>query len=80
MLLAVIIGILSSSFYPHTTDDFYVYAATTEQQKADFSGSTLINQGSPYLGDPSTVHITIIDFSDFQCYLCARYVKARAIG
>jgi protein-disulfide isomerase len=77
LLLAVITGVFSSSFSPHTTDYSYVYAATTEQQqKADVSLSTLINQGSPYLGDPYTAHITIIDFSDFQCYLCARYVKA----
>jgi protein-disulfide isomerase len=77
LLLAVITGLFSSSFSPHTTDYSYVYAATTEQQqKADVSLSTLINQGSPYLGDPYTAHITIIDFSDFQCYLCARYVKA----
>jgi protein-disulfide isomerase len=77
LVLAVITGVFSSSFSPHTTDYSYVYAATTEQQqKADVSLSTLINQGSPYLGDPYTAHITIIDFSDFQCYLCARYVKA----
>ena len=77
LLLAVITGVFSSSFSPHTTNYSYVYAATTEQQqKADVSLSTLINQGSPYLGDPYTAHITIIDFSDFQCYLCARYVKA----
>jgi protein-disulfide isomerase len=77
LLVVVIMGIFSSAFSPHTTDDSYVYAAITEQQqKADISLSTLINQGSPYLGDPSTAHITIIDFSDFQCYLCARYVKA----
>ena len=77
LLLAVITGVFSSSFSPHTTDYSYVYAATTEQQqKANVSLSTLINQGSPYLGDPYTAHITIIDFSDFQCYLCARYVKA----
>ena len=36
--------------------------------------SNLIKQGSPHLGDLSAP-ITIIDFSDFQCYLCARYVK-----
>ena len=36
--------------------------------------SNLIDQGSPYLGDLSAP-ITIVDFSDFQCHLCARHVK-----
>lgn len=39
-----------------------------------FSLSNLIEQGSPYLGN-LTAPITIIDFSDFQCHLCARHVK-----
>jgi protein-disulfide isomerase len=43
--------------------------------KNNISLPNLIQQGSPYLGDPSTAPITIVDFSDFQCYLCARYVK-----
>ena len=37
--------------------------------------STLLKNGSPTLGDPNAT-ITIIDFSDFQCYMCARYVKS----
>jgi protein-disulfide isomerase len=58
------------------------YAGATEKQEVrevkenNLSLTNLIQQGSPYLGDPSTAPITIIDFSDFQCYLCARYVKA----
>jgi protein-disulfide isomerase len=28
------------------------------------------------LGNALTAPVTIIDFSDFQCYLCARYLKA----
>jgi protein-disulfide isomerase len=35
--------------------------------------STLMKQGSPYYGN-ETAPITIIDFSDFQCYLCKRHV------
>jgi protein-disulfide isomerase len=65
------------SMYPHAMN--YSYAATQhqqpQQQKNDISLSSLINQGSPLLGN-SSAPITIIDFSDFQCYLCARYVKA----
>jgi protein-disulfide isomerase len=76
--LAIIIIIFSYSSSltssPHATNN-YVYAITQQSQKGDLSLSTLIHQGSPYFGDPSAP-ITIIDFSDFQCYLCARYVKA----
>jgi protein-disulfide isomerase len=36
--------------------------------------SNLVERGSPYIGNVSAP-ITIIDFSDFQCHLCARYVK-----
>jgi protein-disulfide isomerase len=39
-----------------------------------FSLSNLIEQGSPYLGNLS-VPITIVNYSDFQCHLCARHVK-----
>ena len=41
---------------------------------SSFSLSNLIDQGSPYIGDLSAP-ITIVDFSDFQCHLCARHVK-----
>jgi protein-disulfide isomerase len=34
----------------------------------------LIKNGSPFLANVSAP-ITIIDFSDFQCYLCNRFVK-----
>ena len=45
-----------------------------DKNNNELSLSSLIKQGSPHLGDLSAP-ITIIDFSDFQCYLCARYVK-----
>ncbi len=35
--------------------------------------STLINQGSPYYGNLSSP-LVVVDFSDFQCHLCKRYV------
>ena len=35
--------------------------------------SNLISQGLPYQGNLSS-SLVIIDFSDFQCYLCKRYV------
>ncbi len=36
--------------------------------------SIINNTNSPTLGNPDAP-ITIIDFSDFQCFMCARYVK-----
>jgi len=35
--------------------------------------SVLIDQGSPYYGNQSA-SLVIVDFSDFQCHLCKRYV------
>jgi protein-disulfide isomerase len=49
-------------------------AQTDNSTESPFSLSNLIEQGSPFLGNPSAP-ITILDFSDFQCHLCARYVK-----
>jgi thioredoxin family protein len=66
---------------------FYVYGQTQgiagEQQHQItnaaspsnmLSLSTLTSQGSPYQGTKSAP-VTVIDFSDFQFHLCARYVK-----
>lgn len=47
----------------------------TNNTNNNISLSTLIKEGSPHLGSVSAP-ITVIDFSDFQCHLCARYVKA----
>lgn len=80
--------IISSSNTPFSltpnmkTDNYVVYASNSEKQEKqagknnNLSLSNLIQQGSPYLGNSSAAAIAIIDFSDFQCYLCARYVKA----
>lgn len=35
--------------------------------------STLIDQSSPYYGNQNA-SLVVVDFSDFQCYLCKRYV------
>ena len=70
--------------YPHSlnlaNNQYYynVYAIVEQPVKnetKDLSLDNLIQQGSPYLGNAFTAPVTIIDFSDFQCYLCARYVK-----
>jgi protein-disulfide isomerase len=57
--------------------NFTLVATQTDDSKgssSSFSLSNLIEQGSPYLGNLSAP-ITIVDFSDFQCHLCARHVK-----
>lgn len=74
--------IISSVSSMHYDSVNYVYGSTQpqlqlqpQQQNSNLSLSTLMSQGSPLLGNP-TAPVTIIDFSDFQCYLCARYVKS----
>ena len=92
IIFFILLTILSYSYTPLPPildidmNNIYLlkYAGATEQQEVravkekenSLTLTNLIQQGSPYLGDPSTAPITIIDFSDFQCYLCARYVKA----
>jgi protein-disulfide isomerase len=70
----------SSSLDLENNQYYYNAYAIAEQQAQnetkDLSLDNLIQQGSPYLGNLLTAPVTIIDFSDFQCYLCARYVKA----
>jgi protein-disulfide isomerase len=57
---------------------FYVFAQKQQEvgnvNTSDLSLLNLISQGSPYLGSKSAP-VTVIDFSDLQCHLCARYVK-----
>jgi protein-disulfide isomerase len=57
-------------------DVYAIVEQPVKNETKDLSLDNLIQQGSPYLGNPLTAPVTIIDFSDFQCYLCARYVKA----
>jgi len=49
-------------------------AQKSNQEIKILSLHSLIQNGSPFLGNVSAP-ITIIDFSDFQCYLCNRHVK-----
>lgn len=80
ILTVLVFGTLSFSF--HFIWSFFEHsmlllAQTDESLDSStfsFSLSTLIEQGSPYLGNLSAP-ITIVDFSDFQCHLCARFVK-----
>jgi protein-disulfide isomerase len=63
---------ISLSGFPYQFFDSNSAAATSST--TNYSLSELIQQGSPYVGNTSAP-ITIVDFSDFQCHLCARYVK-----
>src|SRR5918992_1397169 len=78
--LMIISSVLSMHY--DSINKYYVYGSTQpqlqlqpQQQDSNLSLSTLMSQGSPLLGNP-TAPVTIIDFSDFECYLCARYVKS----
>lgn len=65
----------NSDLYSSFEYKMLVMAQTDESiESSSFSLSNLIEQGSPHLGNLSAP-ITIVDFSDFQCHLCARHVR-----
>ncbi len=66
--LMLVSGANMSAYYTDT------YGQNSDDQMKILSLHALIQNGSPFLGNMSAP-ITIIDFSDFQCYLCNRYVK-----
>lgn len=76
----IILGLIIFMIQGTTPSSYYaskVFAQKQEQKSItdmQLSLSSLINVGSPHLGKLSAP-ITLIDFSDFQCHLCARYVK-----
>jgi protein-disulfide isomerase len=64
----VMIGVISP---------YYIDASaqkSNQNQTMTLALSTLVQNGSPFIGNLSAP-VTIIDFSDFQCYLCNRFVK-----
>lgn len=67
--LAVFVTVMMITY--HYTN---AYAQKPNEQNKNLSLRGLIQNGSPYQGNVSAP-ITIIDFSDFQCYLCNRFVK-----
>lgn len=64
---------LSSSSSQSYYNSFYAFAQT--QGNPTLSLSNLIKQGQPHQGS-SSAPVTLIDFSDLQCPLCDRFVKA----
>src|SRR3989442_12567772 len=79
VISVIILTVLTSSFSPLLSSlqsyprPFYVFAQI--QEDAALSLSNLIKQGAPYQGS-SSAPVTLIDFSDLQCHLCNRFVKA----
>lgn len=80
---AIIITVimLSTAFaysFSHSISQSYLkqlYAFAQTQRNTALSLYNLIKQGHPYQGS-TTAPVTIIDFSDLQCSLCDRFVKA----
>ena len=64
----VLIGVIS-----HYYIDAYAQKSN-QNQTMTLALRTLVQNGSPFIGNLSAP-ITVIDFSDFQCYLCNRHVK-----
>ena len=67
-LLVFVYEIYASYFHTDT------YGQNSNEKIKALSLQDLIRNGSPFQGKVSAP-ITIIDFSDFQCYLCNRFVK-----
>jgi protein-disulfide isomerase len=85
-LATALASLIALSVLQQHDGTFYVYGQTQgtvgEQHQITnaaspsnmLSLSKLTSQGSPYQGTKSAP-VTVIDFSDLQCHLCARYVK-----
>lgn len=67
-LLVFVYEIYASYFHTDT------YGQKSNEKIKALPLQDLIRNGSPFQGKVSAP-ITIIDFSDFQCYLCNRFVK-----
>jgi len=63
-----VVGVIS-----HNYIDAYAQESN-QNQTMTLALRTLVQNGSPFIGNLSAP-ITVIDFSDFQCYLCNRFVK-----
>ncbi len=72
--VTILSGALASASLLSLTWSFYTFAQT-QGGNAALSLSNLIKQGQPHQGRTSAP-ITVIDFSDFQCPLCDRFVKS----
>ncbi|MBA3750418.1 MAG: DsbA family protein [Nitrosopumilus sp.] len=62
-------SLLPAADITQKTNFFFVFAQTENT----ITLPNLISKGSPYFGNTSA-SLVIVDFSDFQCHLCKRYV------
>ncbi|HSA75872.1 MAG TPA: thioredoxin domain-containing protein [Candidatus Nitrosocosmicus sp.] len=67
--LLLITSFIYTDSNQHIVKNIVAFAQTLD----NLTLSTLINQGSPYYGNLSS-SLVVVDFSDFQCHLCKRYV------
>ena len=75
LLILFGIGINTIFFFQLDYIDYYVFAQEiNNNNNKELSIENLIKSGSPILGNLDAP-ITILDFSDFQCPNCGRYVK-----
>jgi len=72
IIAATILSLALVYSQSYSYKQFYAYAQT---QNSALSLSNLIKEGQPHQGS-TTAPVTLIDFSDLQCPLCGRYVKA----
>ncbi|MGC1927980.1 MAG: thioredoxin domain-containing protein [Candidatus Nitrosopolaris sp.] len=78
IFLAAALGSSSSSLQSLSQpyeNPLFAFAQTQTQGNAALSLANLIKQGQPHQGSASAP-VTLIDFSDLQCSLCDRFVKA----
>jgi protein-disulfide isomerase len=64
LAIPVIIGIISGMFL--------VVNSESDIESSSFTTKKLIENGSPFLGDPNAV-ITILEWGDYQCTFCYKF-------
>ncbi|MGQ0605798.1 MAG: DsbA family protein [Candidatus Nitrosotenuis sp.] len=67
LAIPVVIGVAASIFA-------VIYFGANESNSGDFTLTSLIEHGSPYIGE-SSAPITIIEFGDYQCTSCYKFHK-----
>jgi protein-disulfide isomerase len=63
-----------SPLSPEKANTYSSTNQTTETTSNNLSAASLIEQGSPIIGNPDAP-VTLIEFGDFQCEFCARFAK-----
>jgi protein-disulfide isomerase len=78
MISLILVSLLIGGVVQYKGNTYFTASAQISDQNGNetnfLSLDSLIQNGAPYVGN-LTSPITVIDFSDFQCYLCNRYVQ-----